>query len=112
MGSVMVRQSDNQQRGSYLRACLRLCLLFMAGVVFWVLLVAGSAGPGMLATPVAKAVPAYQHSAAQSCTSCHSNKQAPDRTCWSCHKPGEAQPEPTDAACQLCHTVTPHLAAT
>src|SRR5660398_25404 len=142
MGSVMVRQSDNQQRGSYLRACLRLCLLFMAGVAFWVLLAAGSAGPGMLATPVAKAVPAYQHSAAesctschhrgsvascstcheqqgldanlanQSCTSCHSNKQAPDRTCWSCHKPGEAQPEPTDAACQLCHTVTPHLAAT
>src|SRR5660397_76096 len=142
MGSVMVRQSDNQQRGSYLRACLRLCLLFMAGVAFWVLLAAGSAGPGMLATPVAKAVPAYQHSAAesctschhrgsvascstcheqqgldanlanQSCTSCHSNKQAPDRTCWSCHKPGEAQPEPTAAACQLCHTVTPHLAAT
>src|SRR5660397_167435 len=109
MGSVMVRQSDNQQRGSYLRACLRLCLLFMAGVVFWVLLVAGSAGPGMLATPVAKAVPAYQHSAAESCTTCHSATKHPDypkmpETCTQCHA---ADTFATGQDCTECHAGGP-----
>src|SRR5660397_196429 len=104
MGSVMVRQSDNQQRGSYLRACLRLCLLFMAGVAFWVLLAAGSAGPGMLATPVAKAVPAYQHSAAQDCTDCHTNEQHGQQDCTTCHSATKHPDYPKmPETCTQCH---------
>src|SRR5660397_201321 len=104
MGSVMVRQSDNQQRGSYLRACLRLCLLFMAGAAVWGLLAAGSAGPGVLAAPVAKAVPAYHHSAAESCTSCTTNEKHGQQDCTTCHsatKPPDYPKMPE--TCTQCH---------
>ena len=91
------------------------------------------------AAPPAPAIPAYVHSSAatceschhkdsfqpcsichqdaqvpnQACVNCHAGKSTAGQTCWACHVPGAQQPAYADTNCTLsnCHGQQPHLGA-